>query len=115
MTEQEYSKVIAKNLKRIAYEHQKSQVEIARDLGLNPATLSSWMTGTRTPKMSKIDMLCEYFKCNREDIMEPHGDNFTYGGFITPAKDSDRELLVAYNNAPDSTKQAIRLLLGLKE
>lgn len=70
MNPTEYGKVIAKNLKRIAYEHQKTQAEIARDLNISPATLSSWMVGTRVPRMSKIDLLCHYFNCTRADIME---------------------------------------------
>lgn len=72
MTEKEYSAVIASNLKRIAYERGKSQVEIAKDLHLSKATISAWMNGTRTPKMPKIDMLCAYFNVKRSDIMEPH-------------------------------------------
>lgn len=72
MNEQEYAQIVAKNLRRVAYEANKTQVEIARDLGLNKATVSSWMNGTRTPKMPKIDMLCNYFGVKRSDIMEPH-------------------------------------------
>ena len=73
MNTEEYGRIIAKNLKRLAYENRKSQVEIARDLGINKSTLSGWMNGTRVPKMSKIDMLCTYFGCERSDIMEPEG------------------------------------------
>lgn len=69
MAENEYAKVIAKNLKRIAYEHQKSQADIARDLNIKQATLSSWMTGNRVPRMKMVDRLCNYFNCSRADIM----------------------------------------------
>ena len=69
MAENEYAKVIAKNLKRIAYEHQKTQADIARDLNIKQATLSSWMTGNRVPRMKMVDRLCHYFNCSRSDIM----------------------------------------------
>lgn len=36
MTSTEYGKILSKNLKRIAYENQKTQADIARDLGLKP-------------------------------------------------------------------------------
>lgn len=74
MTNEEYGKIIARNLKRIAYEHHKSQIDIAKDLGLKQSTVSTWMNGTRVPRMPKIDMLCKYFNCSREEIMEeePH-------------------------------------------
>jgi len=78
MTEKEYAQVIAKNLKRIAFERDKTQAQIAQELKIHRATLSAWMNGTRTPKMSKIDMLCRYFGCKRSDIMEPHPDNYIY-------------------------------------
>lgn len=70
MAQEEYAKVIAKNLKRIAYEHHKTQADIARDLKLKQATVSSWMVGTRIPRMDKIDLLCSYFNCSRTEIME---------------------------------------------
>ena len=109
MTEKEYSKVVAKNLKRLAYDHGKSQVEMAKDLSINPATLSSWMTGTRTPKMPKIDMLCEYFNCSREDIMEP------YVPKELPKLSSDEmAVALAYREATEERKATVRLLLGLE-
>lgn len=108
MTEQEYAKVIAKNLKRLAYDHGKSQVEIARDLQINPATLSSWMTGTRTPKMPKIDMLCKYFGCQREDIMEPYVPKE-----LPSLSSEEMAVALAYREASKERKESIKLLLGL--
>lgn len=70
MNQSEYAKVIAKNLKRIAYEHKKSQADICRDLKLRQGTVSSWMVGKRVPRMDKIDMLCNYFNCSRAEIMQ---------------------------------------------
>jgi len=68
----EYGKIISKNLKRIMYERNKTQADVARDLGISKATLSSWMVGTRIPRMNKIDLLCSYFNVRREDLMEDH-------------------------------------------
>lgn len=73
MTDKEYSQIVAQNLRRIAYEANKSQTDIAKDLKLSKGTISAWMNGTRTPKMPKIDMLCSYFGVKRSDIMEPNG------------------------------------------
>ena len=76
MNSAEYGKIISKNLKRIAYEHQKTQSDISRDLNLKQVTVSSWMNGTRVPRMDKIDLLCHYFNCRRSDIMEEHEDSY---------------------------------------
>ena len=72
MNDQEYAKIVSKNLRRLAYEHNKTQSDIAEGLGISKKTVSAWMNATRTPKMPKIDMLCNYFGVNRSDIMEPH-------------------------------------------
>lgn len=69
-SEQEYAKILAKNLKRIMFMRDKSQADLARDLKISKATLSSWMVGTRLPRMSKIDMLCNYFGIERSDLLE---------------------------------------------
>lgn len=67
--EDEYKKVVARNLRNIMWQHQKTQAEVARDLKINKATLSAWMNGTRTPKIENIDMLCKYFGVDRSAIM----------------------------------------------
>lgn len=115
MTEEEYGKVIARNLRRLAFINDKTQIEIAKDLGINQSTLSCWMNGTRTPKMSKIDMLCNYFNCTRSTIMEEHGDNVTFGEKLKPLSDEDLALLKAFDAAPAGIKSSVRILLGLEE
>lgn len=76
MSEKEYAKIIAKNLRNIAFNAGKSQADIAKDLRISKATISSWMNGTRIPRMDKIDLLCHYFNCTRVDIMEEHSDGY---------------------------------------
>ena len=70
MNNEEYGKIIAKNLRRIMYDSGKTQADVARDLKINKATISSWMNGTRIPRMPNIDLLCHYFNVSRADIME---------------------------------------------
>jgi transcriptional regulator with XRE-family HTH domain len=110
MTNEEYGKIVAKNLKRLAYQTGKTQVEIAKELGINNATLSAWMNGTRIPKMDKIDMLANYFNVTRNEIMMPYGmvplESFTA---------FERNIIMAYRNASQERKDSVLLLLGLKE
>ena len=80
MGEKEYAKIISKNLKRIMYDAGKTQVEVARDLNISKATISSWMNGTRIPRMDKIDLLCNYFNVSRADIMEEVSDQVPNSG-----------------------------------
>lgn len=74
ISSEEYAKIVARNLRRIMYERGVSQSKLAHDLNLTKSTVSSWMNGYRTPRMSKIDMLCEYLHCKRSDLMEPYSE-----------------------------------------
>lgn len=74
MSDKEYAKIVARNLRNIAFKEGKSQIDIARDLQLSKATVSSWMNGTRLPRMDKVDLLCHYFNVSRADIMEEQTD-----------------------------------------
>ena len=110
MTNEEYGRIIAKNLKRLAYHSGKTQVEIAKEIGINKATLGSWMNGTRIPKMEKVDMLAEYFGVTRNEIMMPNG--------MVPIETTsafEMNIIRAYRAATPDRKEAVLLLLGLKE
>lgn len=110
MTNAEYGKIISANLKRLAYHSQKTQVEIANELGVNKATLGAWMNGNRIPKIEKVDMLAEYFGVTRNEIMEPYG--------LVPVERVsafEHNLIRAYRAASPDRKDSVKLLLGLKE
>lgn len=66
------AKILAKNLKRILYQRNKTQADIVRDLAIKQSTISSWMRGERLPNITKIDILCKYLNCSRTDLMEEY-------------------------------------------
>lgn len=108
MSTKEYAKIISKNLRRIASDSEQTQAEIARNLHINKATLSSWMNGTRVPRIDKIDILAGYFGVSRADIMEEHRAEF-------PLAPQDKEILIAFRRSDELTQQMIRRLLGIRE
>ena len=125
MSTEEYAKLVATNLKRLAYESDKTPSEIAHDLNMNKSTLSSWMNGHRVPKMDKIDMLCKYFGCTREDIMEPYDPNRKKAYYFDKETgDKAQELFenpdmrilfdAARNSKPEDLQMAADLLKRLK-
>lgn len=110
MNEKEYRKIIASNIRRIAYDQHKSQADISRDLGINKATISSWMNGTRMPKMEKIDLLCEYFGCKRIDIME------AYKEYLKTPQSARTELAKLSQEADyDNVDMVLKLLKKLED
>ena len=112
MCEKDYAKIIASNLRRIAYEAEKSQADISKDLKISKATVSSWMNGTRIPRMDKIDLLCHYFNVKRSDIMEEKQHDQYYDpetSEIAEAVFRDPDLRMLFDAARDTNPDNIRL------
>ena len=110
MDTSKYAKIISKNLKRLAYDNGKMQTDIAKDLGLNPQTVSTWMTGKSIPRMPMIDMLCEYFHCKRSDIMEPYVPKE-----LPSLSEHEMRIVKAYRKAPESRRESVRALLNIED
>lgn len=103
MNEAEYAKIIATNLRRIMYEHHKTQADLARDLHISKATISSWMNGTRIPRMPKIDLLCHYFNISRADLMEKQNESS-----ISSLSPDESSLLAGYKQLNKTGKAKTR-------
>ena len=54
MTAEDYAARAGKNLRRIMYDKDVSQAQIAHDLGISKATISSWATGKRLPRAAAL-------------------------------------------------------------
>ena len=70
MPESEINKLIAKNINNFLNARNKTQVDLAEYMGVSQATVSNWCKGIKTPRMDKIDKICEFFNCKRSDLME---------------------------------------------
>ena len=70
MSEQEFAKILSRNLRLLMYQKGITQAQMSRELEIGKTTLSSWMNGQRMPRMDKIDMLCRYLNCMRSDLMD---------------------------------------------
>lgn len=120
MSTKEYAKIISRNLRRIASDQNRTQADIARDLHINKATVSSWMNGTRVPRMDKIDLLAHYFNVNRTAIMEDVEKNKQHGYYYNPetaevaqAIFDDSDLHALFNAARDSKPEDLQMAADL--
>ena len=75
MDKKEYAMLIARNIQYYMSINEKTQSDLARDLKINKATVSSWYNGTRIPRPEAIDLLCHYFNIKRSDLMEDNAEN----------------------------------------
>ena len=65
----ELAKTIGRNITKRLIEKDKTQQDMYNDLGWKKGTVSAWVNGTRMPKMDKIDIMCKYFGCERDDLL----------------------------------------------
>ena len=70
MSEQEFNRVFANNLKNKLSESGMTRAEFAEKVGVGISSVGFWTSGTKTPRMDKIDKMCEIFHCKRSDLLE---------------------------------------------
>ena len=70
MSEDLYKNIFSKNLKFYMAQQNKTQMDIIKDLNINKSAISSWVNGTRLPRMDKVDLLAKYFGIKRSDLIE---------------------------------------------
>ena len=75
MSEEQYRKIFSKNLRYYMTLHNKTQMDIINDLNINKSAISTWVNGTRLPRMDKVDMLAKYFHINRSDLIEEKSES----------------------------------------
>jgi len=81
-----------------------NQRELAARLGCSHTTVSMWIVGDATPRMDKIDKMCDIFHCTRDDLV---GETVKDPADI--ARDRVRSLFIEqFDNMNDS--QRLRLM-----
>lgn len=70
MSEDLQKKIFTKNLNSYIEASGKTQLEIARNIGVSPQTFNTWCKGIAIPRMGKIQALADYFHINKSDLLE---------------------------------------------
>lgn len=60
--------IVASNLKKYLKLKGKSQVSLARHLGLTKAAISNWVNGTTSPDINNITVICAYLEISINDL-----------------------------------------------
>lgn len=74
MPEQEFNAVFSKRLRYYLEKYQMTQVELAKRLGVGTTSVYNWCNGIKTPRMDKVDAMCDIFHCKRSDLIEEKED-----------------------------------------
>lgn len=70
MSEDKQKKIFSENLNRYIEASGKTQLEIARAIGVSPQTFNTWCKGIAIPRMGKVQALADYFRINKSDLIE---------------------------------------------
>lgn len=62
--------VFSRNLRYQMDLNNKSRQEVATALGISYFTITSWVNGSKYPRMDKVEMLANYFGCQKSDLIE---------------------------------------------
>lgn len=70
MKESDFNRVFSRQLRYYLSINEMSQKDLAKRLGVGTTSVSNWCTGIKSPRMDKVDAMCEIFGCRRSDLME---------------------------------------------
>ena len=60
---------IGKNISNLLEKKNMSAADLARLIDVSRSTVSCWISGTKTPRMDKVEKMCAVFGCNRNSIL----------------------------------------------
>lgn len=79
---------------------QKTQSELAKSIGVAKTTVSSYVNGVSTPRLDKIDKICDFLNISRNDLLENHNDSSNDEEFLNLARyifeltDEDKNFII---------------------
>ena len=66
--------VFRKNLANLISERHLTQRDFAKMVGVSAPTVNDWLKGKTSPRMNKIDKICNIFTIKRSDLLDPPRD-----------------------------------------
>lgn len=70
MSVEEFNAIFSRRLRFYLSKYNMTQLELSKRLGVGTTSVYNWCNGIKTPRMDKVDAMCEIFNCNRSDLME---------------------------------------------
>ncbi|WP_059361901.1 helix-turn-helix domain-containing protein [Veillonella tobetsuensis] len=117
----DYKKVFAKNLSNLLARNKKTQADLVADLRLNKSTISTWVNGTKMPRMNKIEQLANYFGVEKSDLIEDKSDtdeqyynDSSVSEYAQAIKDNP-DLRILFDASKDMSKSDIDFVINTIE
>lgn len=99
MSTEEFNKVFSKRLRFYLEKYDMTQLDLSKRLGVGTTSVYNWCNAIKTPRMDKVDAMCEVFNCNRSDLIEDKDIKKETKTESFKALNSDIEKIInCYNN-----------------
>lgn len=66
------NEIFSKNLRNVLYAKDRTQVALAKAVGVSEASVSKWVNGEAVPRPKMVDKICAFLGCTREDLSVDH-------------------------------------------
>lgn len=96
-------------LQELRTEHEMTQDDLARLIGVQKATVSHYETGSRYPKRDTLQAIADLFNVST-DFLTGRSTRTELA-----VNDEERLLIEAYRHADPGIKEAVRRVLNIKE
>ena len=126
MNDERQKRIFAKNLNYYISKSGKQQKDIAKILGFEEKSFSTWCTGRAIPKVSKIQVIADYFGVGMTDLIDEHDHAAEEAAYYideetrktAQAIKDNKELSLLFDAAKDAKSEDLKqihdLLLFLK-
>ena len=117
MTEAEQRKIFSENLTNLLRRCGKTQLQLANSLDVSKSTVSSWCSGSKMPRMGKIDEIAAWLSVSRSELIEEGGGN-TDNKDVSDLLDALRtrpEMRMLFSMSKDATKEDIEKAVAIIE
>ena len=101
--------VFAKNLTYYLSICGKEQKEVADDVGVATSTFNEWVKGKKYPRIDKIELLSNYFRIKKSDLIEDK----TNSPDELEITEGEKMLLDLFRQVPESQQQLVLQMISV--
>lgn len=98
--------IFAERLNYFIAKSNKSQAQVAKELGYSPTTLNTWCKGGSMPTSGKIQKIADYFNVGKSALTEAEPSPYAYRSGTDDAK-----LLFNFNLLSEENKKLVLELI----
>lgn len=113
--EQSMNEIFSHNLRNLLYLSGKTQVELAKGIGISEVSVSNWINGNAVPRPNTVDKICAFLKCKREDLMVDRSQRVLLApeDYLASEMTNHPELYDLFNAILKMNSQDVELMLKL--